>query len=307
VRFPWTEAGAPDLLVGGVEGRFGLLDVASGARLAGMPSLDVDVFVGARGNATILQAKGTPDGEGASSWELRSLIPGQPEDALDLDLPSDARALGLATGVAWWQPGRGAVPLYFVRYERERANERFTIGSWEPPRRFVDRCAYGDAHAIVAEGASRTSVLHGSGRTYRLDELPSGGTLACYDGSLRWTLVGSRRAELHRCTRDGCRGEVMPAPDAQELVVAPVGDRLAALWLDSEGVARSALLDPSGRMQAEYVLFEGAMRGGLAVRRIRGVGGSRHARFFLEDPRGRVFTLAVDRRGEPSAVPLRPW
>jgi len=99
----------------------------------------------------------------------------------------------------------------------------------------------------------------------------------------------------------------MPAPEAQDLVVAPVGDVLAALWIDREGVARSGLLEPSGRPRAETVLFEDEARGGLSVRRMRGVGGARHAVFFIEDPRGRVFTLAVDQRGEPSAVALRSW
>lgn len=307
VRFPWTDSGAPELLVGSVDGVMSLIDVASGARLFTPASLDSDVFVGARGDATLLQRLPRSEGERAAGWEFRHLLPGQAEERLPLDLPSDAGAIGLSTGVAWWEPRRGDTPLYFARFERKRAQERFTIGRWEPPNRVVDRCLYAESRAIVVEASTRTAVLHGSGRTFRVDELPSGGALACYDGKLRWFLSGKGRAEHHVCTRDGCRGEVMPTPDAVEVAVAPVGESLAVVWLDANGIARSALLDPSGQLREEAVLFEGAAHGGLAVRRMRGFGGSRHAVFFLEDPKGRVYAVGVSRRGDPSAVPLRPW
>lgn len=306
-RMPWAEAKAPEFLFGPVAGRAGFFDAAAGARIWSPPSEEADAIVRATGDATVLQAESDEGDEARHHWRLVRLTPGQPQTSRRIDLPVDWKALLFPEGIVWWKPDSEEKSVYFASIERERVKLRHTVGRWNPPKRFVLRCALGAAHAVLGEGGATRTMLIGSGKSFRTEELPKEGDISCYGGRVHALRIEKKRTEVRRCDARACRDESVPAPNAENFAAVPVGEVLVSVVLDSGGIGRSFLATPKGLVPNPHVLFEDASAGGLDVRAMRAVGGEKRGLLFLQDEERRVYALAFDANGEPTALATRPW
>lgn len=306
-RMPWSEAKAPEFLFGRVAGRLGFFDAAAGTRIWSPPTEEAFAVVRMSGEATVLQTEPHENEEKGDSWRLVRLVPGQPQESRLLELPVGSRALLFPAGIVWWQPNRSYTPLYFAALERDRLTRRSTIGSFEPPTKILTRCALGQAHALVLEGAKKRKLLIGAGKRFRLDDFPSDGELSCFGGQIRSVRLGSARIEVRRCDGHECRNETSVPPSAENVVVVPVGDALVSLVVDSGGIGRAYVSTSKEARANPKVVFEDAAAGGLDARAMRAVGGQKRGILFLQDEERRIYALAFDANGDPTALATRSW
>lgn len=303
-QFPWSEARAPEIVLARVGGESTLVDLGSGARLFTLPARDGDAVVRASGEVTVVHAE--ERASEAARWRVVRLAPGRSEEEQRAEIPDGARALAWPTGLFFWSPDVADASLYFARLEGVRMAERFTVGSARGLGHALARCSTAGLFAMILARGSGAAALLGDGARVRLEELDARGQAACFGGELVWTTVRETEVVRSTCSRAGCTRRVTPRPTAETLVAAPVGERTLVVWTDVRGAVRAAFDGGQGRLADEALLFEG--RGeGLEVRRFAAHGGLRRALVLLEDVRGRVLAVTIDRQGVVGPVTLGTW
>ncbi len=306
-RTPWQETKAPEFMFGRVAGRVGFFDAAAGTRIWSPPTDEAEAVIGVSGEATVLQTEQAENANAPHHWRLVRLVPGSPQDSRLLDLPAASNALLFPEGVVWWKPEVGRQMLYFFGIDSRRPPRRSTIGTWEAPKKVLVRCGLGEAHAVVGEGVKKRTVLIGSEKRFRLDELPLDGDLACFGGQVRTVRVVPGGLAVRRCGRLACADELLVGPVGENASVVPVGDGMVALVVDSSGIGRSLVVTSSGLRANPQVLFEDGAAGGLEVRSMRAIGGQKRGLLLLEDDEHRVYGLLFDANGDPTALASHPW